>query len=121
MAVLLMKEMRTNAFDLIVEITKQVITLSTVLIALGITFIKDFAATTSECARTLLVISWIPFLLSIIFGLLTLMACVGILGRAETNEDIDPYRPNLRVLGGLQLLVFLSGLVITIVAGFMSV
>jgi hypothetical protein len=121
LAVLLMAELRTKAFDLIVDLTKQVITLSTALIALGVTFVKDFASTAPEDAQMWLALSWVAFLLSVVFGLLTLMACAGIIGRARDADSADPYKGNARAMGGLQLISFLVGLAMSIAAGFASV
>lgn len=116
-----MTEIRAKAFDVVIDLTKQVITLSTALIALGVTFIKDFADTAPADARMWLASSWIALLFSVVLGLLTLMACAGILGRAKDTASADPYSGNARLLGGLQLITFLIGLGMAIIAGFMSV
>lgn len=121
MAVLLMNESTSKSFDLIVDLTKQVITLSTALIALGVTFMKDFATNAPDDARLWVARSWIAFLVSVVLGLLTLMACAGILGRSTSAAPADPYRTNARVLSGIQLLSFLVGLTMSIVAGFKSI
>lgn len=115
-----MTEMRAKALELVVDLTKQVITLSTALIALGITFLKDFATAAPHNAQLWLAGSWVAFLLSVAFGLLTLMACAGIVGRAEDADSASPYQGNARVLSGLQLAAFMIGLVMSLAAGFAS-
>lgn len=112
-----MSDTPTRAFDLIGEISKQIITLSTGFIALGITFNKDFVASSSGCGKVLLVISWTVFIFAIIFSVLTLMACAGVLGKSDAKTPPDPYSQNLRVLGGVQILLFLAGIIVTVIAG----
>lgn len=121
MAILLMGDTRQRAFDLVVEITKQVITLATALVALGVTFAKDFVGVGPEDARLWLARSWVAFLLSIVFGLVTLMACAGAHGRAKEDGNVDPYQTNIRVVGSVQLLAFVVGLAMSVMAGYLSI
>ena len=84
-----MDERRKKAFDFAQETSKQLITLATVIIGLTVTFGKDFAGSVQGCARFLAIGSWALFLLSILFGLMTLMAMTGSL-----EPKRDPNRPS---------------------------
>jgi hypothetical protein len=105
-------------FDLITEITKQIITLSTALIGLGVTFIKDLHL--ADAGKSWIGASWISLLLAVIFGLATLMASAGVQARPPRQREPDPYAPNLALLGALQVLAFLAGLALSVVAGLLG-
>jgi hypothetical protein len=51
-----------KAFEFVQDATKQLITLSAAIVALTITFYKDFATGASECSRNLMTVSWIFYL-----------------------------------------------------------
>ena len=55
---------------------------------------------------------------AIVSGLATLMAAAGVQGKANGTDEVDPYAGNIRLFGGLQLLLFAGGLLICICAGF---
>lgn len=124
-----------RAFDLVTEISKQVITLSTAVIALGITFGRDFAQSGAGSNPWWWGTSWVLFLLAIIFAIGTLMASTGTQAtmdaqgnaRASTGTPAkastaspSPYQGSVRLFGALQLTCFLLGLVMSVVAGIVS-
>src|SRR5205823_6502566 len=75
-----------KAFSFAQELVKQVITLSSGIITISITFNKDFVgANAPHGAKNLLAVSWIFFILSVICGVWTLMALTGSLSRDETS------------------------------------
>jgi hypothetical protein len=107
-----------RAFDLVTEITKQVLTLATGIIAISITFVKDFATQASVTAKHILAWSWVIYGVSIIFGFLTLMASAGLQQKAkDTNTEPSINSGNMRVLGASQLISFLIALGLTVAAG----
>lgn len=113
-----MASWRERGFDLVTEITKQVITLATGIIAISITFSKDFATHTSAASKDLFVWSWSFFVVSIIAGLMTLMASAGVQQEAvDRGQEPSIKAGNLRLLGGVQLLSFLVAIILTVVAG----
>jgi hypothetical protein len=115
-----MTDWTEKAFALIVEVTKQVIVLSTAVITLSITFMKDFVVT-AHAGRTLLPTSWLAFLLSIVAGLWTLLATVGAQHKAAENSCTpDPYAKNMVGPAVVQLLAFAAGVLLTVVAGWRS-
>lgn len=111
-----------RAFDTVVDITKQVLTLSTGVAALSVTFLTDVAGNAGPGARAFLAASWIAFILAVAFGLLTLMAAAGVQRDAGTQDADAPsiYAKNLRLLGGVQLITFGVGLLLTLIAGFLA-
>lgn len=112
---------RQRAFDLVTEITKQVLTLAVAVITVSITFSKDFALLGST-AKKVLAGSWIAFFLAVVFGLMTLMACAGVQERAASRgSEPSINESNVRALGAVQLLLFLLGLVLAVTAGLLAV
>ncbi len=84
-----MEETQKKAFDFAADLTKQLITLSTAIITLTVTFSKDIIGKIDSSNRYLLLLSWIFFIISILLGLLTLMALTGNLDPIEKNEKQD--------------------------------
>lgn len=81
-----------KAFDFASDTTKQLLTLSTAILALTITFLKDVlggSASTSD--KVLLAISWALFLVSIGAGLVTMMALT-----AELEPKTGTPNPSIR-------------------------
>lgn len=113
-----MVDWRARAFDQVTEITKQVLTLATVIIALTITFVKDFATHAGATAKDILAWSWVFYVVSIIFGFMTLMASAGLQQKAaDDGNDPSINAGNIRMLGAAQLVAFLVGLTLTVAAG----
>jgi hypothetical protein len=112
-----------KAFEFAQETTKQLLTLATAVIALTIAFIKDFAAGASLAAKTVMAVSWLFFLLSVVSGLLTLMALTGTLAATRAPDlDREPTITGTNVTrpARLQALSFFLGLLLMIVAGLMA-
>lgn len=111
-----------RAFDTVVDITKQVLALSTGVVALSVTFLTEVAGSAGPAARAVLAASWIAFLFAVAFGLLTLMAAAGVQRDADAEGANAPSidAANLRLLGGAQLLTFGVGLLLTLIAGGMA-
>ena len=111
-----MEEPIKKAFDFAQESTKQIITLSTGVIALTITFSKDFATSTSG-VRVIALWSWVFFLLSVLFGLWTLLALTGSLEPASGEARPSIRGRNVTLPSALQILMFFGALVLTVVYG----
>src|SRR5689334_20583813 len=86
------------SFSFAQETTKQVLTLSTAVVAFTVTFSKDIVTGTSYDARTYITTSWILFLLSIFFGLMTLCALTGVLGSSKVQGPRRVYRIGIRLM-----------------------
>ena len=113
------------------ELVKQLLTLSTGIIALTITFSKDFIslANVSQSSKYLIGVSWLLFLISIVFGILALMAISGlniqlIWGSRkveEYKEESGNYPKDFKssmFYFGTQVIFFLTALVVIIIYGF---
>lgn len=102
------------AFDFARDTTKQLITLSTAIIAFTVTFAKDFLGETDDFGRLLVIVSWVSFLVSVIFGVWTLLALTGTLESENENEKISIRGRNVTVPSLLQIISFLVGLCFTV-------
>ena len=143
-----MKENQKKSFDFASDTTKQLITLATAIITLTVTFSKDIIGVGDSSPKTLLVWTWGIFILSIFFGILTLMALTGTLqplekevnkkdkaasgevqqnapanpqpSTAEDFSDITINKGNIRRFSTIQILLFVTALIMTAVYGYKS-
>jgi hypothetical protein len=99
------------------ECSKQIITLSTGLLALEITFAKSLLTTVSGAGKWLLGSSWILFLLAVMTGVWTLLALTGSLSAATSPTQRTIMDSNIRIPAIIQILLFLSGLALTVAFG----
>lgn len=81
-----MTERIKKAFDFAADSSKQLITLSTGIVALTITFAKDILGGLGTGLRWMVALSWLGYLLSMLFGSWTLLALTGTL-EPQTAED----------------------------------
>lgn len=131
-----MTDQDQKAFDFAQDATKQLITLSTGVVAITITFFKDFAANAPSDAKTWMQWSWVVYVASIVFGVWTLLALTGALGAGDPSaggsgdtrnkSDADKgrpsiYSPAITLPAVLQALTFLAALVMSVVAGWKAV
>ncbi|SRR5258708_1461076 len=107
-----------EAFKAASDTTKQIITLATGVMALEITFLKDVVTTLTAYGRVFILTSWVAFLLSILFGVLTLMALTGSLGSAIQPTPQSIKGTNVRIPAILEIVFFLVGLFSTVLFGF---
>jgi hypothetical protein len=112
---LIVDDAHQKAFDFAQETTKQLLTLATGIIALTITFLKDVAGTASHDDRLYLQWGWIVYLVSIAFGVLTLMALTGNLERPGDGGSPSIYRGNIRLLSIGQIAAFFIGTVLIVI------
>jgi hypothetical protein len=96
------------------DTTKQLLTLSTAILTLTVTFQADIVADQSAATIDLLTAAWIAYLVSIVFGLATLMMLTGTL--AATADDASINTLQIRVPAILQAITFL--IATTLVAWF---
>ena len=101
-----------KSFSFAQETVKQMITLSTAIFALTLTFRKDVVPQGAD--TTLLEIAWAAYLVSVLFGLCTLMNLAGNIGLA--NPTINA--PGIRMFAVFQSLTFLGALVLTMLFGY---
>lgn len=109
-----------RSFDLAVDITKQVVTLATGLIALSITFLKDVADAESVGQVSVLAISWLAFLGSIVCGLGTLMTLAG--HQAKPPQDRPSINArNVKIFAITQIALFGVGMALTVLTGVLII
>ena len=117
----LLDQATAKAFDFAQDVTKQVLTLATGIIALTITFFKDFANNASYAAEFVMGCSWIAYLISVILGIWTLMALTGTLQPLRpANAQLSIQGKNVRLPAFLQLVSFLIALILSVCAGIIT-
>ena len=107
------------AFTFAADSTKQLIVISTAILAFTITFSKDFLGNRTYLSKRWIVASWIFLLLSILFGIVTLLALTGTLERIPVDQ-LSIYRANIAVPASLQIGCFIAALVCAITGGARS-
>lgn len=103
-----------KAFDFAQETTKQVITLSTGIVALSVTFLKDvFGGSQTEFQVGLLITAWIAYLISIAAGIATLLSLTGSLGSSKEDSP-SIFGRTIQLMAITQLLLFVgaTGLIV---------
>jgi hypothetical protein len=97
------------------DLAKQLITLSTGVAALMVTYASGSGLATNREVRRAFLSAAISFIGSIVFGLGTLMGLAGQLANSLHPEDCRGiYEPGVRFLAGSQVVLFLLGIGLTI-------
>jgi hypothetical protein len=110
-----MDEQAKAAFASASDTSKQLITLATGLLALEITFGKDFIGKFDTVSKGLVGASWVLLLLSVVAGIWTLMALTGSLGQVKDRPTAESvYSWNVRIPSITQVLFFVGGLAFTV-------
>jgi hypothetical protein len=112
--------MSTSGLDRAYETTKQVITLSTGIIALTVTFAKEFKVSNGDHLSVpwQLQVSWLLYCASVIFGVWTLMAITGTNLQLDDGGARSHQSQNIRIPARLMLATFVGGVATTMWAGF---
>jgi hypothetical protein len=110
-------ERTAKAFDFAKDVTVQLITLATGIIGIEVTLLKDVIETVSHGGRWFLFVSWIALLLSVIFGIMTILALTGTLQPKDESVPLTIWGRNITALSVCQIILFLMGLVLTIAFG----
>ncbi len=99
-----MDEYQKTAISIASEVTKQLITLATGIVAIGATFAKDLFS--ADAPRDLLIWSAGLFMFSILFGLGTLMSFAGGLEKDTSPTRCSIYKPGIVFCQILQIVLF---------------
>jgi hypothetical protein len=112
-----------KAFDFASDSTKQLITLSTGVLALTITFNKDIVGGDPGQASLILFIAWVLYLLSIVCGIWTLLALTGNLEPTGAHRNTSPSirTRNVTLPSLLQISAFLLATLLTVIFGIVAV
>jgi hypothetical protein len=126
-----MDERIKKAFDFYADATKQLITLSTAIIALMIAFSKEVLKTVAGPGKIPLMVALIVYLLSIGCGLFTLLNLTGQLEpfKAGHPPDWTPdkwpppsiYAPKVSISSKLQVVLFMIATGLIVLSGGLSV
>ena len=116
-----MDDQRKLAFEFARDSSKQIITLSTGIIALTITFSKDFIASVDNTARTIALLAWFAFLFSVFAGVWTLLALTGTLEALDDSGLVSIRGRNVTLPSMMQIVSFLLGLLLTVLFGVLAV
>ena len=97
------------AFQYAADVTKQIIAISTAILILTITFIKDILhPELVSCLRYLIVVAWFFYFLTIVFGVLALAALTGTLQpKTDTKKDPTIWERSIVFFTKLQIFSFL--------------
>lgn len=102
------------------DLAKQLITLATGILALSITFTKDILKDRVRVVTWPLKSAWIAYLLSVCFGIWTMMALTGMTFEVTKHpEDYKSvsYGTSISIPSSLQILAFVLGTLFLIVYG----
>jgi hypothetical protein len=116
-----MEEQTKLAFQFAADLAKQLMTLSTGVIALTVTFTKDLVDRAPRHAIYLLRLSWALYLTSLIFGVWVLMALTGSLAPVKASTVPTGIGSNVRNPAMLQILTFLMASLFVIGFGISAV
>src|SRR4051812_31594955 len=107
-----------KAFGFAQETAKQLITLSTAIFTITLTFLKDIAPKGVD--TTWLHFAWAAYLLSAFCGILTLMALAGNLERPPDPDRDSIYSGNIKTFAMAQAVLFSVALGLTLVFGIQA-
>ena len=110
------KQVFTSASDW----SKQILTLSTGIVTLTITFADKIFGDLSSGEKWLLYVSWALYLVSIFFGVWFLSALTGTLATGTSLTPASVNGANMRIPGLLQLFAFVAGTAAIVIFGFLS-
>lgn len=106
-----------KAFDFALTMTKQVVTLSTGILALMITFLSDIVSDVGLITRIILLLSWSLFLVSVGFGVFTMMALTGNLDPKNWEENFSLYGSSIQTYSKIQMTTFFLGMLLAVIFG----
>jgi hypothetical protein len=113
---------RAKALDYAQDSIKQILALSTGVVALTLTFFKDFGAT-SGVARDWMIGSWVLFFVSIIAGLIALLSMTSLMWpheEADRAKVLDTWTLGVRVPAFIQVIAFGLGFTAMLIAGWLA-
>lgn len=109
-----------KAFEFAQESTKQILTLSTAILTLTISFQKDIVGSVAPADRWALKCAWVAYLVSIVCGLFTLMNLAGNLEKPGGGGEPTIYRGSIMTFSILQVISFGLGTGFTLWFGLIA-
>src|SRR5690349_8437820 len=104
-------------FDSASDLAKQLIAVSTGVLGLSITFLKDVAKGTPANISGWLIWSWFGYLLSVACGFWTLMAVTGSIALLLQDPKSTPVTSSIRIPAGLQIIIFVLATLALVIYG----
>lgn len=116
-----MDEQSKIAVGLAADLAKQLITLGGGILALSFTFLKELSKAHHRRSKWLLV-GWLSLVVSMLAGVVSLMALAGQVGRAKAPPPASViYEGNIAGAGQIQLLGFFVGVICLIVFAWKAI
>jgi hypothetical protein len=109
-----------QAFTSASDWSKQILTLSTAIVTLMISFADKIFSPLSQGEKWFLYGSWALYAVSILAGIWFLSALTGTLGQSTPPSASDVYSSNTRVPATLQVTAFGLATIAIVVFGFLS-
>ena len=109
--------MDKTTFDFAADACKQILTFSTSILALTVTFAKDTFLKDRQTVPWSLRVSWVLYLASIFGGIWTLLALTGELAK-QAGDQPSIWQPNVVTPAIVLVMSFFFGLVFTVLAGW---
>jgi hypothetical protein len=104
-----------KAFDATSDLARQLITLSTAIVAATTAFHKDIFGDEPRGVTVIMGFAWGLFLLSTLGGIGTLMGCVGALSDKDVDDiNLTPRMRGILLPARFQVVCFLLGLLISV-------
>jgi hypothetical protein len=101
----------SKSFDFAQDVVKQLITLATAVLTITVTFLDKVLAPAPKGAKIMLGAGWLVYLVSILFGVFTLMT---LSGKLATTDPPSIYDGGIRIMSGIQILLFVVATGLTI-------
>ena len=112
-----MNERTRMSFEFAQHLTIQLITVSSGLIVLGVTFFEKIQPDAMpKYAEWFLIVAWMSLGISILGGFWSFMAQTGTLSKPN-EENPNLYGPNIILPASIQVIAFVGGIVSTILYG----
>jgi len=119
-----MDKQQEKSFEFAKETVTRLTGLSSGIIALTVTFSKQFAPEAEGLTLFLLAASWLSLFASVFFGVWALLAMTGVLGggrgEREASEPASVYAGSISIPTAIQILAFVLGLGLTVAFGILS-
>jgi hypothetical protein len=107
------------SFEFCSDNAKQLIALSSGIVAVTITLCKEVFKNTTPASRKVLLWAWMFYLASVVCGMWTLSALTGTLD-PEKKATLSIYASNIRIPAFLQALTFIAATALVVVFGALS-
>ena len=114
-------EKRKKAFDFCADATKQLVALSSAIVAFMVTFAKDFVTNVADDAKTYAYVAWGLHVVSIVLGVLVLLALTAQLEPKKppaSSTAIPTIRGSAATYSALQIVFFVLAMAVTAFFGW---